>query len=75
MHVTSLISVVIAVLGAVAIFAWMPGGRRPRAALAGSALARSASGGSGRAAGPSGAPIPVPVRVSDREFGSGEAER
>jgi EmrB/QacA subfamily drug resistance transporter len=80
MHVTSLISVVIAVLGAVAIFAWMPGGHRPRAALAGSApagsaLAGSASGGSGRAAGPSSAPIPVPVRVSDREFGSGEAER
>jgi EmrB/QacA subfamily drug resistance transporter len=90
MHVTALISVIIAVVGSVAIWAWMPGRPVPRAAEAGSAgeagragtAAHPGSAGGrdriatdrDRAATP-GAPIPVPITVSGIEDRTHDASR
>ena len=70
MHVSALISVIIAVLGAVAIWAWMPGRPVPRAAAAGPAAGTGTAAGndtdSDWAATP-GARVPVAVTVGGIE--------
>jgi EmrB/QacA subfamily drug resistance transporter len=72
MHVTSLISVIIAVLGAVAIAAWMPG--RPVASSADD-RAGAPAGGLAVDITSRGAPVPVAVQASGIEGGHDDARR
>lgn len=78
MHVTALISVIIAVLGAVAIWVWMPGRPVPRTAEMGTAAetGTAAENDTDRdwAATP-GARVPVPVTVRGIEDGNHDAPR
>ena len=78
MHVTALMSAIIAVLGAVAIWAWMPGRPVPRSAETPAAADTGPAAGndtdSNRAATP-GARVPVPVTVRGIEDGTHDAPR
>ncbi len=78
MHVTALISVIIAVLGAVAIWVWMPGRPVPRTAEMGTAAetGTAAENDTDRdwAATP-GARVPVPVTVRGIEDGDHDEPR
>ena len=78
MHVTALMSAIIAVLGAVAIWAWMPGRPVPRTAETPAAADTGPAAGndtdSNRAATP-GARVPVPVTVRGIEDGDHDEPR
>ena len=78
MHVTALMSAIIAVLGAVAIWAWMPGRPVPRSAETPAAADTGPAAGndtdSNRAATP-GARVPVPVTVRGIEDGDHDEPR
>jgi EmrB/QacA subfamily drug resistance transporter len=78
MHVTALMSAIIAVLGAVAIWAWMPGRPVPRTAETPAAAETGPAAGndtdSNRAATP-GARVPVPVTVRGIEDGDHDEPR
>jgi EmrB/QacA subfamily drug resistance transporter len=73
MHVTSLISVIIAILGAAAIAVWMPGRPSPRGAEA--PRVPYGAGDRSDAGQHAPVPVPVPVPVGDIDSGPDDAAR